>query len=331
MIVLTGGAGFIGSNLLWRLNRDKLNDILVVDNLGISEKWKNLTNRNIYLCLHKDDFFPWLEKNGKDHHIEAVVHLGACSSTSEKNMDYLLRNNVQYSIKLFQYCVAHRVPFIYASSAATYGNGEHGYEDSEKFIPNLRPINPYGLSKQMFDLWTLKQTAFPPFWVGLKFFNVFGPFEYHKGDMKSLVCKAVPQILENGKLKLFKSHKDGINHGEQKRDFVYVKDVVEVLMHFINAARLKHLSIESGIYNVGSGHARSFADLGHAIFKAMDKTAVFDWIDIPASIRDGYQYFTEADLSNLRTRGGVTFPFTPLEEAVDDYVKNYLIGGHLFS
>ena len=251
--------------------------------------------------------------------------MGACSSTSEKNMDYLLKNNVHYSMELFKFCCDRRIPFIYASSAATYGNGEFGYADTLDVMTQLRPINPYGLSKHMFDLWVLKQKVFPPKWVGLKFFNVFGPGEEHKGDMKSLVCKAVPQITETGRLKLFKSYKPGIGHGEQKRDFVYVKDVIEVIKHFIDGSLNHKDSFQSGIYNVGSGLARSFADLGSAIFKAMDRREEFEWIDVPDSIREGYQYHTQAHLDLLRSKGGFKKDFTSLEDAVSDYVVHYLL------
>ena len=330
MIVVTGGAGFIGSAMLWRLNQEGRNDLLVVDNLGITPKWQNLTKRDTYLCVHKDKFLASLSEFGNKYPIEAIIHMGACSSTAEKDMDYLLENNVNYSIALFEFCTQKQIPFIYASSAATYGAGECGYSDLPDGISQLRPINPYGFSKQLFDLWVMKQKETPPFWAGLKFFNVFGPNEYHKEGMRSLVCKAVPQIKENQTLKLFESYKDGVAHGEQMRDFVYVKDVIDVIMHFLSESQKPTSAAQSGVYNVGSGKARSFADLGRAVFSAMGLESTFEWIPMPEEIRHGYQYFTQADLGLLRSRGGYKKEFTPLEEGVRDYVQNYLLGDDPF-
>lgn len=324
MIVVTGGGGFIGSVLLWKLNLEGFNRIVVVDDFGESDKWKNFSKRDIYLTVHKDDFHSWLKDAGQKEKIECVFHMGACSSTAEKNMDYLIRNNFNYSISLFNYCRDFQIPFFYASSAATYGEGAQGYDDEHEKIRHLRPINPYGFSKQLFDSWVLKQEKFPPFWAGFKFFNVFGPSEYHKESMRSLVCKAIPQIQKSKSLKLFKSYRNGVAHGEQKRDFVYVKDVVEVLYHFWQHSRNRG-EIQSGIYNVGSGTARSFVDLGNAIFKSMQIKSQFEWIEMPQEIKDGYQYFTEANLDRLRNLAKYEKPFTPLEDAVDDYVKNYLL------
>jgi ADP-L-glycero-D-manno-heptose 6-epimerase len=328
MIVVTGGAGFIGSAFVKRLNSMGIKNVLVVDNLGISSKWQNLNNIQFNDFINKNEIFSLFNKSPLVlKEISAIVHMGACSSTTERDVDYLMANNYQCTKDYWNLCADHSIPLIYASSAATYGNGEVGYSDDPEAINKLRPINPYGYSKQAFDLWTLSARRRPPFWAGLKFFNVFGPNEYHKDSMMSLVCKAVPQILENGSLKLFKSHKEGIAHGEQKRDFVYIKDVVDVLMHFYSQPVP---GIQSGIYNLGTGKARSFGDLGRATFKALGIKENIEWVDMPEEIRSQYQYFTEADLTRLRTLGRYTKPFQDLETSVDDYVKNYLVGTKKF-
>ena len=327
MIAITGGAGFIGSVLAWRLNRMDKNRLLLVDNLGTGSKWRNLTGLDYYLTMHKDEFPVWLWKNGEREGVEVVFHLGACSSTAEHDMNYLLKNNVHYSMEIFRYCRERQIPFVYASSAATYGDGLRGYQDDHALVRGLRPINPYGLSKQMFDLWVLRQQEFPPFWAGLKFFNVYGPNEYHKGGMRSLVCKAVPQIKKSGCLRLFKSEQQGIPHGEQKRDFIYVKDAVEVMIHLWESFCLaSRETAESGLYNLGTGRARSFADLGRSVFKAMGQEPRFEWVEMPEQIRKGYQYFTESCQEKLRTAGRYKKPFTPIEEGVYDYVAHYLSG-----
>ena len=328
MIVVTGGAGFIGSAFVKRLNSMGIKNVLVVDNLGISSKWQNLNNIQFNDFINKNEIFSLFNKSPVVlKEISAIVHMGACSSTTERDVDYLMANNYQCTKDYWNLCADHSIPLIYASSAATYGNGEVGYSDDPEGISKLRPINPYGYSKQAFDLWTLSARRRPPFWAGLKFFNVFGPNEYHKDSMMSLVCKAVPQILDNGSLKLFKSHKEGIAHGEQKRDFVYIKDVVDVLMHFYSQPAP---GIQSGIYNLGTGNARSFGDLGRATFKALGIKENIEWVDMPEEIRSQYQYYTEADLTRLRTLGRYTKPFQDLETSVDDYVKNYLVGTKKF-
>jgi ADP-L-glycero-D-manno-heptose 6-epimerase len=328
MIVVTGGSGFIGSALLWRLNQLSIRDIMIVDNWQNSAKWLNMRTAQFTQAMHKDDFLPWLARSEEAKKITAIFHLGACSSTEEKNMDYLLRNNVHYSMELFRFCYKNTIPFIYASSAATYGGAEGGFDDDHAQALSLQPINPYGFSKKLFDSWVLAQSEVPPLWVGLKFFNVFGPNEYHKGSMRSFVCKAVPQITEQGAAQLFRSHRQGIADGEQKRDFVYVKDVVEVMVHFWQESKNPETrSRRSGLYNVGSGEARSFYDLAKAVFVALDMPCQIKWIEMPASIREGYQYYTEARMDKLRTQGAFAKAFTPLEEAVKDYVVNYLQGG----
>ena len=327
MIIITGGAGFIGSGLVWGLNNRGYSDILIVDNLGKTEKWKNLNARNYSDYMHKSDFLPWLRKCGHKEEIEAIFHMGACSATTERDIDYLYQNNIHYSMELFKFCARENVPFFYASSAATYGLGEQGFSD--KVLQGLKPINGYGFSKQKFDEWVMVQNERPEFWAGFKFFNVYGPGEFHKDSMRSLVCKAVPQIQEHGTLKLFKSYKEGIGHGEQKRDFVYIKDVVRVLLHFFFSIRNHSVDVYPDVYNLGTGQARSFADLGRAVFQAMEKEEKFDWIAMPESIRDQYQYFTQADLGKLRDSGYFQESFSSLEDGVADYVKNYLLPGKL--
>lgn len=322
MIVVTGGAGFIGSAFIWKLNEEGIHDILVADEFGTGHKWRNLAKRRITYALHKDELQEWLNTKTRSSAIEAIVHMGACSTTTEKDVDYLIKNNFNYSVELFQFAARERIPFIYASSAATYGLGEHGYGDDPQLIHRLRPINPYGYSKHVFDQWVLKQREKPPFWAGLKFFNVYGPQEYHKGGQASVVFHAFPQVRDRGALKLFKSCKEGIAHGEQRRDFVWVKDVVDVIHHFMRAPE----GAKPGIYNVGSGNARSFADLGKAVFNAMGKhEAKFEWIDMPEDLKAQYQYFTEANLNRLRDEAGYSKSFTSLEEGVKEYVTRYLV------
>jgi ADP-L-glycero-D-manno-heptose 6-epimerase len=321
MIIVTGGAGFIGSALVWKLNEKGLSDIVVVDHMGEGSKWKNLVKRKISDIIHKDKFFEWLDSLPKGLRIEAIFHMGACSSTTEANVDYLVENNLHFSMRLWEFASKHKIPFIYASSAATYGAGELGYSDDVKNLSGLRPINPYGYSKHLFDTWALRQKSKPPFWAGLKFFNVYGPQEYHKGSQASVILHAFPQVRDHGCLKLFKSYRSDYANGEQKRDFVYVKDVVDILYHLYHARRIA----VSGIFNLGSGRARSFSDLGRAVFKAMQiKKEKFEWIDMPLQLRGQYQYFTEANLGELRRRTGYKGKMSSLEEGVADYVCNYL-------
>ena len=308
--------------MLWKLNELGFEDILVADRLVTGAKWKNLAKRRFSGILHKDDLLSWLSANFSHLDIDAVFHLGASSSTTETDVDYLVRNNLNYSQRLWELCADYGVPFIYASSAATYGAGERGYDDDPGRIPNLRPLNPYGFSKQTFDAWALRQRRTPPFWAGLKFFNVYGPQEYHKGSQSSVVVQFVPQIKQSGVLRLFKSYRADVAHGEQKRDFVYVKDCVDVMAHLMqNAPRAK-----SGIYNLGSGQAQSFADLGRAVFRAMGiAEAKFEWVEMPEALRNQYQYYTEATLTRLREGTGYTKPMTRLEDGVHDYVQGYLL------
>ena len=319
MILVTGGAGFIGSVLVWRLNGSGRQDIVVADHFAHGDKWQNLAKRQLSHVLTKEDLPGWL--SGKARAIDAVVHMGACSATTETNVDYLVRNNFQYSVDLFEYCARERIPMIYASSAATYGQGEQGYKDDPISPDSLRPVNAYGFSKNVFDQWVVRQKKTPPFWAGIKFFNVYGPQEYHKGPQASVAYHAFHQITQNARLKLFKSYREGVAHGDQRRDFVYVKDVVDFMVHLLTERR----NIPSGLYNAGTGTARSFGDLGRAVFQAMghDKES-FEWIEMPQEMRSRYQYFTEADTSRIRTVAGYDKAFHTLEQGVSDYVKGYL-------
>ncbi|MCR6640695.1 MAG: ADP-glyceromanno-heptose 6-epimerase [Sporocytophaga sp.] len=316
MMVVTGAAGFIGSCLISKLNAENFNYIIAVDDFSNEEKNKNLVDKKIQEKVHRDDFFNWLDKNYE--HVEFIFHIGARTDTTEFNKEIFDKLNVEYSQKIWNACVNYQIPLVYASSAATYGLGELGYEDNEAIIPKLKPLNPYGDSKNDFDIWALNQPKKPFFWAGLKFFNVYGPNEYHKGRMASVIFHAFNQISASDKMKLFRSHNPEFKDGEQMRDFVYVKDVVEVIM-FLMRDR-KH----SGIYNLGSGKARTFLDLTKYTFKAMDKKEDISFVDTPADIRDKYQYFTEAKMEKLKA-AGYSKPFHTLEEGVNDYVKNYLI------
>lgn len=315
-MVVTGAAGFIGSCLISKLNAENFNYIVAVDDFSNEEKNKNLIGKKIQEKVHRDDFFNWLDKNYE--HVEFIFHIGARTDTTEFNKEIFDKLNVEYSQKIWNACVNYQIPLVYASSAATYGLGELGYEDNEAIIPKLKPLNPYGDSKNDFDIWALNQPKKPFFWAGLKFFNVYGPNEYHKGRMASVIFHAFNQISASDKMKLFRSHNPEFKDGEQMRDFVYVKDVVEVIM-FLMRDR-KH----SGIYNLGSGKARTFLDLTKNTFKAMGKKEDISFVDTPADIRDKYQYFTEAKMEKLKA-AGYSKPFHTLEEGVNDYVKNYLI------
>lgn len=317
MIVVTGAAGFIGSCLVSRLNKAGYEDIVVVDDFSKTEKAKNLEGKTITAKVGRKDFIKWLADFGQE--VEFIYHIGARTDTTEFNKAIFDELNVDYSIAVWKACVKFNIPLVYASSAATYGLGEFGYKDDHAVIPNLKPLNPYGDSKNDFDKWVLTQTEFPPFWAGLKFFNVYGPNEYHKGRMASVIFHAFRQINENGGMKLFRSHNPDYTDGGQLRDFVYVKDVVEVCLF------LKEKQPASGIYNLGSGKARTFLDLAKNTFKGMNKEEDISFIDTPIDIRDKYQYFTEADMSKM-LEAGYDGGFHTLEEGVQDYVQNYLIG-----
>ena len=318
MIVITGAAGFIGSCLLAELNKQGYTDLVAVDDFTKEYKSQNYSNLKLTALVPRNEFDLWLDKN--HHLVQFVFHLGARTDTAEFDVDILNALNLNYSKKVFLKCIDYGLPLLYASSAATYGMGEHTYNDDEEIVNKLKPLNPYGVSKNEFDKWVLQQEVKPYFWAGLKFFNVFGPNEYHKGRMASVIFHAYNQIKEEGKLNLFRSHRNDYKNGEQKRDFIYVKDVVDVLTWF-----MKHRK-NSGIYNLGTGKARTFNDLAHACFKAMDKQKAIEYIDTPEDIRDKYQYFTEANMAKLR-KIGYKKEFTSLENTVDDYIKMYLQKG----
>ncbi|EQC44586.1 ADP-glyceromanno-heptose 6-epimerase [Bacteriovorax sp. BSW11_IV] len=319
MILLTGGAGFIGSVLLKELNNIGREDIVVVDRLRDGVKWLNLRGLKFQEYILADELFDG-DHDDVLSEITCIFHMGACSATTERDVDYLMKNNVVYSQNLFHIALNRDIPFIYASSAATYGAGEHGYCDNEKEISKLRPLNPYGWSKQLFDEWVLRQKEKPTKWFGVKFFNVYGPNEYHKADMRSLVHKAFGQINEIGMVKLFKSHKEGYEDGKQLRDFVYGPDVALAMIEMMKTSNVQ----ASGIYNLGTGKARSFYDLMMATFDAMNVPAKVEFIDMPMSIRNQYQYFTEADMTKF-FKLFPKFKFRSVEEGVGDYVKNYLL------
>lgn len=315
MIVVTGGAGFIGSAMVAKLNAHQKTDILVVDELGTSSKWQNLVGKHFTDYLHKDQFMEML-LNERLPKIDAIIHMGANSSTTETDVEHLMENNYRYTRILAEWAIRKKVRFIYASSGATYGDGSNGFSDDDDSTRMLKPLNPYGYSKQIFDLWLL-QHGLQNKVVGIKFFNVFGPNEYHKGEMRSLVCKAYNQILENGKIQLFKSYQPEYKHGEQMRDFVYVKDCTEVLWWFVNSPKV------NGIFNVGTGQARTWNDLAASIFSALNLAPNIEYIEMPEEMRNAYQYRTEADMMKLQ-KSGCPIQFQSLEDSVKDYVQNYL-------
>ncbi len=315
MIVVTGAAGFIGSFLVGKLNRQGFNNLVLVDTYDDPLKEGNLKEKKYLELVEREDFFTWFKNNSNQ--IEIVFHLGARTDTIGEEVEIYQELNLKYSQKLWQICSLNNIPFIYASSAATYGNGKFGFSDEHESLRQLKPLNLYAWSKHDFDVWALKQKQTPPFWSGLKFFNVYGPNEYHKGSMASVVLHAYQEILNKGEMKLFKSHRDDIKDGEQKRDFVHVDDIAEVMFFFWESQK------NSGIYNVGTGKARSYLDLTRAVFDSMNKNPEIQFVDTPMSIRGRYQYFTEADIQKLREIG-YSKPFIDLEDGVRDYVSNYL-------
>ena len=318
MIIITGAAGFIGSCLVQKLNDEGYYDLVLVDEFSNPEKNKNFEGKKFSKQVHRDAFPEWLREN--QLHVQFVFHIGARTDTTEFDVELFNRLNLDYTRELWNICIEFGLPFVYASSAATYGLGEHGYDDDESKIELLKPLNPYGDSKNEFDKWALQQESQPYFWCGLKFFNVYGPNEYHKGRMASVIFHTFNQIRKTGSMKLFQSHKPEFNDGEQMRDFVYVKDVINVLYF------LMHHRKDSGIYNLGSGTARTFLDLAKNTFNALDKEPEISFIPTPEDIRDTYQYFTEAKMEKLRSIG-YALPFHSLEDGIDDYVKNYLAEG----
>lgn len=318
MIVITGAAGFISSCLVAKLNEEGFNDLILVDDFSHKEREQNYIDKTYSALVDRKEFPDWLRKNEKL--VQFIFHLGARTDTTEFDQSIFDELNLNYSKTIWKLCVEFGLPLVYASSAATYGLGENGYVDSHDIVDQLEPLNPYGRSKNDFDKWALAQERKPYFWAGLKFFNVYGPNEYHKGRMASVVFHAFKQISETGKMKLFRSHRDDYENGHQKRDFVYVKDVVEVCYF------LMHHRKNSGLYNLGSGKARTFLDLAKNTFRAMAKEEDISFIDTPEDIRDKYQYFTEADMSKLISIG-YDKGFRSLEEGIQDYVQNYLMEG----
>ncbi|MBI9034489.1 MAG: ADP-glyceromanno-heptose 6-epimerase [Bacteroidales bacterium] len=310
MIVVTGAAGFIGSCMISKLNQDGQNDIIAVDKFNRADKNKNLEHKEISAKVERDQFFDWLDANQTS--VTFIIHIGARTDTSEFDKEIFDELNVNYTKDIWKACVQYNIPMVYASSAATYGMGELGYKDDHSIIPMLKPLNPYGESKNEFDIWALQQEMTPPFWAGFKFFNVYGPNEFHKGRMASVIFHAFNQIGTTNKMNLFKSHNPDFKDGEQLRDFVYVKDVVSVIAFFMKNQP------ENGIFNLGTGSARSFLDLVKTTFKAMQLEENIGFI------RDKYQYFTEADMLKLKNCG-YGMPFTSLEDGVEDYVRNYLM------
>ena len=318
MIVVTGGAGFIGSAIVWKLNQLGENKIIIVDELGSDDKWKNLVPLKFEDFIYKEDFISMIIDEDVPFDISAIFHMGANSSTTEKDADHLFSNNYQYTKELAAYCLEKEIRFIYASSAATYGDGSLGFDDDENKLDTLCPLNMYGYSKQLFDLWANKNGLFDKI-VGLKYFNVYGPNEYHKGDMRSVVHKAFEQIRDTGKVKLFKSLNPKYKDGEQLRDFIYVKDAVDMTLFFLDKPNV------NGLFNLGTGKARTWNDLVSSIFKSLNKEVNIEYIDLPQHLREKYQYFTEANMSKIK-KAGFNSSISSLEDGVADYVKNYLLG-----
>jgi ADP-L-glycero-D-manno-heptose 6-epimerase len=316
VILVTGAAGFIASCMIGYLNRKGYHNIIIVDQFDDENKKHNYEDKKIFARIDRNELFDWLINHPV--RVDFVFHLGARTDTTEFDYSVLEKLNVDYSQKIWNYCAEKNIPLVYASSAATYGGGELGYKDDHELSEKLNPLNPYGKSKNEFDKWALKQYKQPPFWAGLKFFNVYGPNEYHKGRMASVIFHSFNQIKSSGKVKLFKSHKPEYKDGEQLRDFVYVKDVVDICHWLMNEKP------QPGLYNVGTGKARTFKDLVTAIFKSLDKEPLIEYIDTPFDIRDKYQYFTEADMSKLR-KAGYKKDFYSLEDGIETYVRNFLL------
>ena len=344
MVVVTGAAGFIGSVVAGELNKKGYNDLILVDDFSKKEKERNYIDLKYKALVDRNVFFDWFKENYED--VDFIVHLGARTDTTEFDWNVFQKLNVDYTQTMFALCAEYHIPMVYASSAATYGNGELGYNDSHDVVEKLQPLNPYGRSKNEVDKWILKQEQQPPFWAGLKFFNVYGPNEYHKGRMASVIFHSFNQINATGKVKLFRSHRPDFADGQQLRDFIYVKDIASVIIFMIDAETQRRrdagiggqqtlsteslhstpytLHLKSGLYNLGTGKARSFYDLAANTFKAMGKDVNIEFVDIPEDIRDKYQYFTEANMTKLR-EAGYDKEFTSLEDGVADYVKNYLM------
>lgn len=322
MIVITGGAGMIGSMIAWHLNQHQINDLIITDDIHHPDQWQNLVKRDYAQYLPKEQLFDWLKDRDN---VTAIVHMGAISATTEKDFNKLVDDNIHYSQALWLYCSEKDIPFFYASSAATYGDGNEGYDDQS--IKGLRPLNAYGYSKHFFDQWIEKRRqnnhTEPSVWAGFKFFNVYGPNEYHKERMASVVYHSYNQFKSDGTVKLFKSHRPDYEDGQQLRDFVYVKDAAAVVAHFVEMS-FEHIAFNNGVYNVGTGQARSFKDLASNVMTSMGETPNITYIDMPEDLQGKYQYFTEAPMQKLRD-AGYTQPFHTLEEGIKDYVQNYLM------
>lgn len=321
MIVITGAAGFIGSCLIKRINEEGVDAVIAVDDFSRPDKLRNLQNKKLAGIVHRDELVNWLSQHHKK--VAAIFHLGARTDTTEFDWDIFERLNLNYSKRIWEACRDFSIPLIYASSAATYGDGKLGYTDHHDLVKDLKPLNPYGASKNLFDLWVLQQETSPPYWYGLKFFNVYGPNEYHKGRMASVIMHAFNQISKTRHMKLFRSHRDDIADGHQSRDFIYIKDILNICLFCF------YHRPESGLYNAGTGKARTFIDLVKAAFNAMDLNPAIEFIDTPEDIRDTYQYFTEADMNKLKS-SGYDRPFFELETGVDEYIRSYLIPGKLY-
>ena len=324
MIIITGGAGFIGSAFAWKCNQEGLNNLLIVDALKATSKWKNLIGLNYADYIHKDAFLEKIKKGEFNNTpIKAIIHMGACSSTTETDVDYLMQNNYKYTKTLAKFAMKKGSRFIYASSAATYGNGEYGFSDTQDIF-KLRPINPYGYSKQYFD-----ETATRNNWlnkiVGLKFFNVFGPNEYHKENMKSMVCKAYEQIQTHNKISLFKSYKPSYKNGQQQRDFIYIKDCINIIWKLLNTPDV------NGLFNVGTGKARTWNDLACTVFNSLNTPPQINYIDMPDEIKNQYQYYTKSDKTALEKKLNETLEIQSLEISVHDYIQNYLLDNSYLS
>ncbi len=315
MIIITGAAGFIGSNFISKLNNEGINDIVIVDDFSSITKNRNIESKLYLDKLNRDYFFAWLDRNWSL--VDFIIHVGARTDTAESDKRIFDTLNLGYSKMVWNYCVKYYIPLIYASSAATYGLGENGFSDDHKIVKKLKPLNLYGESKNDFDKWVLRQKATPPYWAGLKFFNVYGPNEYHKGRMASVVFHAYNQMVNTGKIKLFRSHNIDYKDGEQKRDFIYVKDVMDVMYFLMDSKK------DPGIYNIGTGRARTFLELAENIFRATGREKHIEFIDTPEDIRDKYQYLTEAKISKLRLTGYLK-EFTAVESGINEYINNYL-------
>jgi ADP-L-glycero-D-manno-heptose 6-epimerase len=321
MIIITGGSGFIGSNLVAEFSKQYKGDIVLCDILGDGDKWHNLSKHRVDYFIYPDQLLDFIEKN--PNKIEGIFHLGAISSTTERDVDLIIKNNIQLSCELWRLAILHQIRIIYASSAATYGDGSAGFDDQfdEESLSKLRPLNPYGWSKHVFDRFVLREVDIfhrkPPQWVGLKFFNVYGPNEYHKGDQKSVAANLFPQIQSTGKAKLFKSYHPDYPDGGQLRDFIYVADCVKIMLWLFENSHV------SGLFNVGTGKARSFQDLAVEVFKALNIPSNIEFIDMPEALKDKYQYYTQANMDKL-IAAGYTDPMTSLEDGIKEYVQSYL-------